>query len=368
MSCNGGSVTPTPIVCTAEARLCNDGSMMPRDADCTWHADRCPASNNYNNGNVISTCPINTYVYNNSCVCPSGYVAQYNINGAYNNGFVCSQSTSTTVCPLNTTLYSSNNCNCPSGYFAQYNNNYTSGSFVCALNQNSNNNNYNYNNNNICSVNTSIYIGVNCTCPAGSVMQYNSNSVLTGNTTFTCNSNSSNGGNVTLSPSSLPATVYAVDQYSNKPLQGFQFSVSNSNTYNSLANMTLSLVNSNLSGASITKTDCNRNSASGALYFNSYDPVTLIYCPNSNIFVSVNTTNMVNGQNYYFTVRVNSGGANTDASYSFIYNANQSSGTYCPTGQSFLDSSYSGCSCSSGYSKIRSYDVIGLSSIVYKCN
>ncbi len=323
VSCGGVVVNPVPTVCTAEARLCSDGSMMPRDADCTWHADRCPAYNG-GSGSIVNTCPINSTIYNNTCVCPIGYNAQYNING-----------------------------------------------FTCALNQNNNSNNYNYNNN-ICSVNTSIYIGVNCTCPAGSVMQYNSNSVLTGNTTFTCNSNGNGVGTMTLSPSALPSVVYSLDQYNSKPLQGFMFSVSNiSNTstyYNSLANITLSLVNSNLPNASINKSDCNRTSSNGVMYYNANDPVTLIYCPDSNIFVSLNTANMINGQSYYFTVRVSSGGVNTDTNYSFVYRTSQNSTTSCPLTGPFLDSSYTGCTCPSGYSKIQSYDIIGLSTLVYKCN
>lgn len=238
--CSSPIITPTPIACTMEARLCPDGSVMPRDPDCTWRSDRCAPQQ-------VSTCQTGaSYNIGTQCVCPSGTTMQYNYGSPFvtnytsatYNTFSCI-TPQTSVCPVNTTITAGTSCNCPSGYYAQYsgvNYGYTNSNFVCTLSQNSNyNNNYNYNTN-YCSINTSIYVGVGCTCPAGSVIQYNTTSALSGNATFSCVTN----------------------------------------------------------------------------------------------YTSNNLT--------------------------------------CPLGGSFLDTSYSGCSCPSGYVKRQSFDIVGISGVAYKCN
>ena len=126
------------------------------------------------------------------------------------------------------------------------------------------------------------------------------------------NNNNNNNNNINLTPAVLSSAIYDQDSSGN-PLLGINFINSNSNTYID-NNLTVSIINTNIPSVSV-RISC--YVSSGAAY-NSYATSPCGYSNNS-IFVSFNSSNLVDNTYYYFTIRINQNGSYVDKQYNFTY-------------------------------------------------
>lgn len=132
---------------------------------------------------------------------------------------------------------------------------------------------------------------------------------------------------INLTPSILPSTVYDKDS-NDKTLVGFV--IGNSSGYFSdiIRNGgDATIINTNILKVTSSLGYC--ETQTGATYnYNYY----FAACPNAaNLLVDLRNSPLIDGQNYYFTIRINQNGTYTDKQYSFTYkklNANNGNCTY----------------------------------------
>ena len=124
---------------------------------------------------------------------------------------------------------------------------------------------------------------------------------------------------INLTPASLPSIIYDKDS------NGLQFrgiNFTDSYNFSGVPFNAVSIVNANISGVSATLSNCGGVFGvvfDGPVYTNYALGACSPYDNKKIVAVSFANSNMTDGQNYYFTIRINQNGSYVDKQYNFTY-------------------------------------------------